>query len=386
MEPTHRANDAHVDPEDALRTRVAALRGELAAEAAQAPPPSDQVPAPVAPAAVDWSQADLAALIEAGRSDLLAVALAHGAPPDGPGHDAWTPLITAAAHGNALACDALLNAGASHRVSFDGTTDPDDREAFANDGWTALHWAALSSRDAPSHEAATRVLLAHGADPSAVSGYGETPLHVAAREGAVAASALLASAIIERVGAPGLNAVDSLGQTALHLASTQWPGERPGAKAVVIEDLLSLGANPNLLDSQGDAPLHRAFRTKNAAAVRALAAGGADPFVLDGHGRSAADHARHAFRTRTPELRAHVNPQSDSWSERQELAFIAAAQEVLALSEAVAAARAKAHARSAVAEPKGQTPSTSNRVRVEAHPATQAAMPAPPRARAAMRI
>ncbi len=390
MDLTHRATDAHADdPQGRLLARVAALRDELAAEEADASkPPVAQIALPVAPAKTEWGQADLATLIEVGRNDLLVAALANGAPPDGPPEDAWTPLITAAAHGNAIACEALLKAGASHRASFCSTSDPDEFEAFANEGWTALHWAALSSRDAPSHEAATRVLLSHGADPMVASGYGETPLHVAAREGAVAASALIASAIVERDGVRGLDASDALGQTALHLAATQWPGERPGVKAAVIEDLLAAGANPNLCDAQGDAPLHRAFRAKNASAVRALAAGGADPFVLDAHGRSAADHARHAFRTRTPELVAHLVSNGDSLSERQEQerAFVVAAQEVLELSEALSFARANPRSRSAAVDPASQSAARGSRGEVEAPQAARAAVAAAPRPRQAMRI
>src|SRR6185295_19739224 len=43
-----------------------------------------------------------------------------------------------------------------------------------------------------------------------------------------------------------------------------------------IEYLLSVGADPNALDSAGVAPLHRAVRTRSLAAVRALLDGGAN--------------------------------------------------------------------------------------------------------------
>jgi ankyrin repeat protein len=45
----------------------------------------------------------------------------------------------------------------------------------------------------------------------------------------------------------------------------------------MIEYLLSVGADPDALDSSGVAPLHRAVRTRSLAAVRALLDGGANP-------------------------------------------------------------------------------------------------------------
>jgi ankyrin repeat protein len=54
----------------------------------------------------------------------------------------------------------------------------------------------------------------------------------------------------------------------------------------VIEYLLSVGTDPNALDSAGVAPLHRAVRTRSLPAVRALLDGGANPRLpnrLDRH-------------------------------------------------------------------------------------------------------
>jgi ankyrin repeat protein len=45
----------------------------------------------------------------------------------------------------------------------------------------------------------------------------------------------------------------------------------------MIEYLLSIGADPNSVDSSGVAPLHRAVRTRSLPAVRALLDGGANP-------------------------------------------------------------------------------------------------------------
>src|SRR5205807_4791358 len=49
------------------------------------------------------------------------------------------------------------------------------------------------------------------------------------------------------------------------------------AQAETIEYLISIGADPNALDSLGVMPLHRAVRTRSLPAVRALLDGGAKP-------------------------------------------------------------------------------------------------------------
>ena len=45
----------------------------------------------------------------------------------------------------------------------------------------------------------------------------------------------------------------------------------------MIEYLVEAGADPNAADRRGVAPLHRAVRTRSAAAVERLLEGGADP-------------------------------------------------------------------------------------------------------------
>jgi len=51
----------------------------------------------------------------------------------------------------------------------------------------------------------------------------------------------------------------------------------PTAQAEMITYLISIGADPNALNRDGVAPLHRAVRTRALAAVRALLDGGANP-------------------------------------------------------------------------------------------------------------
>jgi hypothetical protein len=66
----------------------------------------------------------------------------------------------------------------------------------------------------------------------------------------------------------------------LHYAADGQPASKrwdPIAQAGMIRCLIKSGANPNCVDQSGVAPLHRAIRTRCAAAVLALLEGGADP-------------------------------------------------------------------------------------------------------------
>jgi ankyrin repeat protein len=103
-------------------------------------------------------------------------------------------------------------------------------------GDTALHVAAAAHRPDQA-----RLLLDLGADVGAKNRRKAQPLHYAA------------------VGAPG---------------STRW---NPDAQAATIAVLTAAGADPNAADMNGVTPLHRAVRTRCAAAVRALLKVGADP-------------------------------------------------------------------------------------------------------------
>jgi len=102
---------------------------------------------------------------------------------------------------------------------------------------------------------------------------GDTALHVAA--------GACATTIVRKLIANGaeIGERNRRGAEPLHLASMGMPGGRhwnPRAQAATIACLIDAGADPNAVDNSGVAPLHRAVRTRCAAAVEALLTGGAD--------------------------------------------------------------------------------------------------------------
>jgi ankyrin repeat protein len=70
------------------------------------------------------------------------------------------------------------------------------------------------------------------------------------------------------------------GAEPLHYAADGMPGSlawSPAAQSATIACLVAAGADPNTNDKSGVTPLHRAVRTRCAAAVEALLQGGTDP-------------------------------------------------------------------------------------------------------------
>jgi anti-sigma factor RsiW len=107
---------------------------------------------------------------------------------------------------------------------------------YIYEGHTALHVAASVYRPK-----IVRKLISADADVRAKNRHGAEPIHVAA------------------MGMPG---------------SPTW---NPPAQVATIACLIEAGADPNALDKRGVTPLHRAVRTRCAAAVKALLEAGAHP-------------------------------------------------------------------------------------------------------------
>jgi ankyrin repeat protein len=110
---------------------------------------------------------------------------------------------------------------------------------------------------------------------------GDTALHIAA-----AAYALEVSKKLLAKGA-NVRARNRRGAEALHYAADGIPDSHtwnPAAQEAIIECLIAAGADPNAADKSGVTPLHRAVRTRSAAAVRTLLVNGASPRRKNGSG------------------------------------------------------------------------------------------------------
>jgi ankyrin repeat protein len=159
--------------------------------------------------------------------------------------------------------------------------------AIGVDDAAALRLLAASPALAGAHVAqgATReVAKDYYLDPIAHYVYaGDTALHVAA----AAYRPEIAKQLIA-LGA-GIRARNRRGAEPLHYAADGMPGAptwNPDAQAEIIPVLIAAGADPNTTDSSGVMPLHRAVRTRCAAAVSALLAGGADAHAKNKSGSS----------------------------------------------------------------------------------------------------
>jgi len=136
-----------------------------------------------------------------------------------------TDLMVTSHFGLVLLVQLLLDKGA-------------DQSNTAEQGWTALHWAAQEG-----HEPVTRLLLDREADVSATDEQGWTALHLAAREGHEPVTRLL----LDREA--NVSATTERGWTALHLAASR--GWEP-----VTRLLLDREADVSATNELGSTTLH----------------------------------------------------------------------------------------------------------------------------------
>lgn len=151
------------------------------------------------------------------------------------------------------------------------------RAIVADDPAPALRLLAASPALATAHaeDGATRqAAKTHFLDEIGHYVYaGDTALHIAA--------AAYRLDIVRKLIVMGadVRARNRRGAEPLHYVADGGPGSRswnPAAQAATVTCLIQAGADPNTVDKSGVSPLHRAVRTRCAAAVRALLDGGAD--------------------------------------------------------------------------------------------------------------
>ncbi|GLI64109.1 hypothetical protein VaNZ11_007284 [Volvox africanus] len=201
----------------------------------------------IAPADVDKK---LVTAAENNNTEELMAALQGGAFPDFPGTDGGTALYFAAEKGNLEAVKMLLKCGANvNRKNVIGAT--------------ALHAASTGG-----HVEVLTVLLEAGAQVDEIRQGGRTPLHVAAVENHDAAVRVLLK------GGANKNAVDDDGKTPLYLAALS--NKTPD----VVRVLLEADVNKDIKSKNGYAILHAAAQNGNDDIIRLLLQAGLDPNVV----------------------------------------------------------------------------------------------------------
>jgi len=180
---------------------------------------------------------------------LIDLLLEAGANPDAALLSGETPIMGATDRGRLEAVSMLLSDGA------------DPNAAETKYGQTALMWAA-----AERHSAVVKLLIENGADVSARTDSGFSALMFAAQQGDVESGRALLDA-----GANANQVLPGSDATPLLVASA-------GRHEAFVALLLENDADPNVVDSRGNTPLHNAAWFRNGAGiVELLLAAGADP-------------------------------------------------------------------------------------------------------------
>ncbi len=248
-------------------------------------------------AANEYGATALSVACASGNIAMIELLLGAKADPNAALLSGETPLMTAVDKGNIDAARALLEHGADVNVKE------------SRGGQTALMWA-VANKDPEI----VKLLVEHGADVRARSNGNFTPLLFAAQQGDVESGRALLQAgadvnesrnkdgmtplmvaaasghkefsvfLLGEGAKPGLMAES--GYTALHHAASDEKG------AELVKALLDHGANPNArttkdsrqnttsgVSLKGATPLFLAASLGNVETVRALVAGGADPFI-----------------------------------------------------------------------------------------------------------
>lgn len=191
-----------------------------------------------------------------------------------PSSDSTSPIVpqdpsSADAGTGGSRCEALEHAAADGRISEAESilqTEPDLVNCRDSRTWTPLHSAALHGQ-----AAMIQMLLTHHASPDAADKDGDTPLHAAASAGSADAIEALAQ------NGAQIDAVNHLGDTPLQNAAAE--GSVPATEA-----LLRHQAATEKHDHSGHVPLHTAAMRGRADVVRVLLEHGANVEAKDNDG------------------------------------------------------------------------------------------------------
>jgi ankyrin repeat protein len=173
------------------------------------------------------------------HGEVVKFLVSKGAQANSKNNKGQTPLMHASWKGHLRTVQKLVEVGGAKEQGL---------EERSNDGWTALHYAARTG-----HEEVMSFLLRHGAQANIRDGQGVTPLMVASWEGHMGG----VRALLRHRNVQELNERKADGQTALHMACvTSYAKDAEVAKEIV-RALLLAGADPTVVDDEGDTP--RAF-------------------------------------------------------------------------------------------------------------------------------
>lgn len=167
-----------------------------------------------------------------------------------------TPLMLATVAGRTDVMKSLLAVGADINAKEDGR------------GYTAIHLAVREG-----NLAAVEILLANEVHVSTASKYGDSSLHLAAIYGEVAVIRMLLAKDAD------VETVAERGETPLHKAALH-------GKVAAVDALISYGANVNGVNTIGSTPLHQAAFSCYVSAIDKLITFGGDVCSVDKYNRT----------------------------------------------------------------------------------------------------